>query len=171
MRYAAPLLSAAPGYHVSPDNPLILSKMISHHDDSKTRPLGITVLSVFFLFGAAMSGLSFVALLFPGSVLEPMWRLNPRAREGFAALGVWAIILMFVVCVACVSTAVGLWHGKQWGHRLAVVLLGVNLLGDIANVLLGTEPRAVIGIPIVLAILAFLMTRRVRHFFRKAGRE
>ncbi|MGA9998070.1 MAG: hypothetical protein WBP93_21835 [Pyrinomonadaceae bacterium] len=132
---------------------------------SETRPLGITALSIFFLFGTAASFVSFVSLLFPGSFLEPLWRLNPRAREGFASIGAWAIVLMCVVCVACLSAAVGLWRGAQYGYRLAVILLAINLLGDIANVLLGTEPRAAVGIPIVLAILAYMMSKRARRFF------
>lgn len=132
---------------------------------SRTRPIGITALSLFFMFGAAMSFMAFVSLLFPGSFLEVMWRLNPRARERFAAIGVWAIVLMFVVCIACVSAAVGLWQGMWWGYRLAVALLIINLLGDIANVVLGTEPRAAVGIPIVVAILVFLMRRPAKQFF------
>ncbi|MFP5260335.1 MAG: hypothetical protein ACLGJB_00335 [Blastocatellia bacterium] len=62
-----------------------------------------------------MSSLSFVSLLFPGSVLEPVWRLNPRAREGFAGIGTWAVVLMCVVCAACASAPVGLWGGRRWG--------------------------------------------------------
>lgn len=135
------------------------------HVKSETRPIGITALSVFFLFGAAASFLSFVSLLFPGSFLEPMWRLNPRAREGFAGIGAWAVVLMCVVSVACGLASIGLWRGTRWGYWMAVALLCVNLLGDITNVLLGIEPRAVVGIPIVLAILIFLMSRRVRRFF------
>jgi len=103
---------------------------------SEARPLGITALSIFFLFGATASFLSFVSLLFPGSFLEPMWRLNPRARAGFAGIGVWAVVLMCAVSVACASAAVGLWRGARWSYWLAVMLLTINLLGDIANVLL-----------------------------------
>jgi len=44
-----------------------------------SRPSGITALSTFFLFGTVISGLAAVMLLFPGSVLEPLWRLNPHA--------------------------------------------------------------------------------------------
>ncbi len=132
---------------------------------SETRPIGITALSMFFLFGAAASFVSSISLFFPGSFLERMWRLNPRARAGFADLGVWAIVLMCAVCAACASAAVGLWRGKRWGYWLAVALLAINLLGDIVNVLLGTEPRAVFGIPIVVAIFAFLMSGQVRRFF------
>lgn len=133
--------------------------------ESETHPLGITALSIFFLFGVAMSFNSSVSLLFPGSFLEPMWRLNPRAREGFAGIGVWVVVLMCAVCVACASASVGLWRGARWGYWAAVVLLCINLLGDIANVLLGTEPRAAVGIPIVLAILAYMMSKRARRFF------
>ena len=80
-------------------------------------------------------------------------------------MGVWAIVLMGVVCVACALAAVGLWRGLLWGYWLAMALLTVNLLGDIANVVLGTEPRAAIGIPIVVGILVFLMNRRVKRYF------
>jgi uncharacterized membrane protein (DUF2068 family) len=82
---------------------------------------------------------------------------------------VWAVALMFVVCVACSSAAVGLWRGARWGYWLAVSLLAINLLGNTANVILGTEPRAVIGIPIVIAVIAFLMSGRVRRFFAESG--
>jgi uncharacterized membrane protein (DUF2068 family) len=114
-----------------------------------------------------MSFIAFVSLLFPGSFLEPMWRINPRAREGFASIGVWAVVLMCSVSVACLSASVGLWCGARWGYRLAVSLLCINLLGDIANAVLGSEPRAAVGIPIVLAILAFMMSRKVRRFFAR----
>ena len=134
---------------------------------ARTRPVGITALSIFFLFGAAAGFLSFVSLLFPGSFLEPMWRLNPRAREGFADMGVWAVVLMCAVCLSCASAAVGLWRGARWGYWLAVALLAFNLLGDVANVVTGTEPRAAVGIPIVLAILAYLASRRARLFFER----
>ncbi len=132
---------------------------------SRVRPVGITALSIFFWAGAVISFIAAVSLLFPGSFLEPLWKLNPRAREGFVGIGAWAILLMSAVCVACAMAAAGLWRGSRWGYLLAFILLIINLIGDIANVLLGTEPRAAVGIPIVLTILAFLVSRRVRRFF------
>jgi hypothetical protein len=41
----------------------------------------------------------------------------------------------------------------------------MNLIGDVANTLLGTEPRAVIGIPIVLTLLYYLTRPGVRKYF------
>lgn len=138
---------------------------------SGTRPIGITALSIFFLFGATMTFIAAVSLLFPQSFLEPMWRLNPRAREGFAVIGPWAIVLFVTVGLACGTAAVGLWHGARWGYWTAVILLTVNLLGDVANVVLGTEPRAIVGVPIVVTILILLMTKRTKQYFNAESRS
>src|SRR4030095_5246844 len=132
---------------------------------SATRPGGIVALTLLFLFGTVAGFVSFVALVFPGSFLEPIWKLNPQAHEGFATMGGWATVLMFVVCLACAWTALGLWRGAQWGYWLAIVMLAVNLLGDVANVILRKERKALIGIPVVVFILIFLASGRVRDFF------
>jgi uncharacterized membrane protein (DUF2068 family) len=58
---------------------------------------------------------------------------------------------MCAIFVSC-AAAVGLWHSTYWGYRLAVSLLAINLVGDIANMISGTESRAVIGISVVVAI-------------------
>jgi hypothetical protein len=51
------------------------------------------------------------------------------------------------------------------GYLLAVVLIAINLLGSVTNVLLGTEPRAIVGVPIAAAILAYLLNGKVRFLF------
>jgi hypothetical protein len=136
---------------------------------SQRRPAGITGLSLFFACGAVVSFTAGLALLFPGSVLEPMWRLNPRAKEAFDSMGGWAVLLMSAVSTTCSLSAVGLWRGAKWGHRLSFGVLVVNLIGDSLNVVLGTEPRAAIGIPIAGALLAFLATERVRLYFNETA--
>ena len=116
---------------------------------SRPRPFGITALSIFFLFGAVISFTVFVSLIFPGTFLEPMWRLNPRAREAFMNVGAWAIVLMFAVCLSCALAAAGLWRGARWGYRMALALL-------------------VVDVPIVIVILTYLTSQRVRRFFRRS---
>ena len=96
-----------------------------------SRPTRITALSLFFAAGALISFISALSLLFPDNFLKEMWRLNPRALIAFNKIGVWAIVLLLSVCVACASTSFGLWRGKLWGYRLAISMLIVNLIGDI----------------------------------------
>jgi hypothetical protein len=129
------------------------------------RPAGVTALGCLFLLGAVVSCVSEISLRAPGGFLEPMWRLNPRARDSFSRMGAWAPILLGVVCLACVACAYGFLAGRRWGYRLGVVGLFVNLAGDVANAVLGDDPRAVVGVPIVGLVLWYLFSRRVRTFF------
>lgn len=136
--------------------------------DAGARPLGIAALAMFFAAGALISLASLLSLATPGGPLEPMWRLNPRAREAFRALGPWGLVLMAVVCAACVATAIGLWRRQGWGHRLAIAMFVAQLVGDVVNVSLGIERRAAFGVPIVALLLIYLASPRVRaHFVSK----
>jgi len=125
-----------------------------------SRSLGIVVLALFFLFGTIMSGLAAGMLLFPGSALQPLWRLNPRAREGFAAMGLWAVLLMAAVCVACATAALGLQRCKLWGYWIAPAILSINLAGDVTNALVAHDWRTLIGLPIGGAMAVYLLTKR-----------
>jgi hypothetical protein len=135
------------------------------------RPPGITALACLFTFGTLASGLSVVSLLNPVGPLEPMWRLNPRAHEAFSRMGIWAPLLLGIVCVACTASAYGFFTGRRWGYRLGVTLLLVNLAGDLVNAALGIELRAVIGGPIVALILWYLSSRKVKAFFSHSARS
>jgi hypothetical protein len=95
-----------------------------------------------------------------------MWHVNPGAREAFGRMGLAGPVLMATLSAACASAAAGLWRGRPWGYRAAVILLAINLTAAIANVLTGAGPRAKVGIPIVAALLAFLTSKHVRSYFR-----
>ena len=134
---------------------------------SKAHPLGVVLLITLFAIGVCASFLSAVSLIFRGSFLEPIWRLNPHAREGFSHMGGWAVVLMIVVCVACLSTVIGLWRGRWWGYWLALIMLMINLAGDLINVITGAERRAAFGIPVAIFIMAYLLSHQNRDRFRR----
>lgn len=136
---------------------------------TSVRPVGVTALSVFFLLGSIICFIASLSSAFPNSFLEPIWRLNQRGHEGLVAIGHWAIVLLSSVCVFCAAAAIGLWRGDRWGHRIAIALIAINLVGDVINTLLGTEPRAIVGVPIALGMLIYLASKRVRRFFRNTA--
>ena len=123
-------------------------------------PAGIKLLSAFFAFGALICLITIIALLFPGGVLDPIWRLNPDARVAFQKIGALSILLMFVVGSACALAAIGLVRRAQWGRRLAFAILGVNLLGDLVNALVRHDLRTLIGLPIGGAMIVYLLIAR-----------
>jgi len=133
---------------------------------SERRTAGVTALAVFFGTGAAIAFVAAVSLASPGGWLEPIWRLNPRARAAFAGLGPWASVMLAVVGLACLAASIGLARRRKWGHRIAIALVATNLVGDSVNAAFGIEPRAIIGIPIAVALLAYLLSASVRGEFR-----
>ena len=129
------------------------------------RPAGVTALGLFFIFGALVSGLSAISLVSHTAFLEPIWQFKPPARVAFSQMGLWAPVLLAAVCLACTAAAFGFFAGTKWGYRLGTGILLLNLLGDVVNTLIGVEPRAWIGVPIVALLLWYLSSRKVKHFF------
>ena len=113
--------------------------------------------AAFFAFGAMMCALTLALLIFPGSAFDWLWRLNPDARLAFQSLGNWSFVLMLTAGTACLVAALGLWRGTIWGTQLAVTILSINLLGDLANALFRHDYRSLIGLPVGGAMIFFLV--------------
>ena len=126
-------------------------------------PIAIKVMVAFFAFGTLACSVTVAALLFPHSALDPVWRFNPEARVGFQQMGApLAVILMATVGTGCALAAIGLARGREWGRRLAMVILAVNLIGDIVNAVARHDPRTLIGLPIGGSMIWLLAARRMR---------
>jgi hypothetical protein len=116
--------------------------------------------AAFFAFGAAMCALTVTLLLFPGSALDSLWRLNPDARLAFQSLGYWALVLMLTVGTACLLAAIGLLRAKPWGTWLGLIILSINMLGDLTNVFLRHDYRGLIGVPVAGTMIFLLLACR-----------
>jgi hypothetical protein len=76
--------------------------------------------------------------------------------------GVWSIALMAAVGAACGLAAFGLARGAEWGRRLAIGVLTVNLVGDTFNAVFRHDLRTLIGLPIGELTIWYLLRQR-RH--------
>jgi hypothetical protein len=121
----------------------------------------MTLLTIFFAAGALICLVTILALAFPGSFLESIWRLKPEARAQFQEIGRGvSVALMATVGVACGVSAIGLARNAQWGRRLAIAVLVVNLIGDSLNALLRHDPKTLIGLPIGGLMIWYLLALR-----------
>ena len=107
-----------------------------------------------------MCALTVFLLLFPGTALDLLWRLNPEARLAFQSLGKSPALLMVVVGAGCAFAAVGLWRGALWGTRIALAIVSINIAGDLFNALVRRDYRSLIGLPIGGAIILYLARSR-----------
>ena len=111
-----------------------------------------------------MCTLTIVLLFFRGPRLDSLWRLNPDAHQAFQSLGNFAVLIMLVVGTGCAFAAIGLWRGRRWGLRVALIILSFNIIGDLFNALVRNDYRALIGLPIAGAMIFYLARRPGRIF-------
>jgi len=128
----------------------------------KRRSLGTSLLIIFFAAGSLICFVTMLALGFPGSFLESIWRLKPEARVQFEEIGRGvSIVLMAAIGTACAVAAVGLAQAAEWGRWLAIGILTANLVGDSVNALLRHDPKTLIGLPIGGLMIWYLVKKRV----------
>ncbi|HMJ04887.1 MAG TPA: hypothetical protein VK474_01395, partial [Chthoniobacterales bacterium] len=106
-----------------------------------------------------------LALAFPGSFLEFVWRFRPAIRDEFQEGGIWSIAVMAVVGAGCGLAAFGLARRAEWGRRLAIGVLTVNLVADMFNAAFRGDPRTLIGLPIAGFMIWYLHQEGVRKHF------
>jgi hypothetical protein len=124
------------------------------------RSVGTILLVIFFAAGAVICLVTMLALAFPGGFLESIWRLKTEARVQFQEIGhVASIALMAIVGTACGLAALGLARNAEWGRRLAIGILIVNLVGDSLNTWLRHDPKTLIGLPIGGLMIWYLLKR------------
>ena len=128
------------------------------HTVKAATPVGMKLVALFFAFGTCMCALTIVLLIFPGTMLDSLWRLNPEAHAAFQSLGWLSILLMATVGTACGLAAIGLARNTTWGRWLGILVLAVNLVGDLTNALLRYDVRTLIGAPIAGAMMVYLVS-------------
>ena len=69
---------------------------------------------------------------------------------------------MVTIGTACAVAAIGLWQGTLWSVRTALVILSLNILGDMTGALVRHDYRALIGLPIGGAMIFYLVRSNAR---------
>ena len=133
----------------------------------ETGKFGLTAMTVFLFFGATMATLAGVTLLFPGSFLDPVWRLNPEAGEQLHQLGRGVGIAFLGLGAAMLVAAIGWMKRRFWGWALAVVIIASQVLGDLVNALRGEWLKGAVAVAITGALLVYLLQPKVRAEFGK----
>jgi len=112
-----------------------------------------------------MASLTAITLLWSGTGLDRLWVLNPMAYEQLAPLGRTAGILFLLLGAALMTAGIGWFRRRQWGWRVAVGILAIQVLGDVVNCIRGDWLRGGIGVVIAGTLLLFLLSREIRAAF------
>jgi len=126
---------------------------------------GFTAIGIFLLFGAVMASLAATTLLWRGTALDRVWALNPIAYKQLAPLGRAVGVLFLLLGAALTTAGIGWFRRRLWGWKLAVVIIAIQVLGDVVNCVRGDWLRGGAGIVIAGALLLFLWQPRIRTTF------
>jgi hypothetical protein len=135
------------------------------HESPLKPPRGLTAVTAFLCFGAAMALLAGTTMIFPGTVLDRAWRLNPVAYAQLAPVGSPVGIVFLLLAAVLAVAAIGWLRRRRWGWGLAVVIIAIQVLGDLLNLLRGDVLRGVVGVAVAGALLFYMTRRRVRAAF------
>jgi hypothetical protein len=97
-------------------------------------PRGIAAIGIFLEFGAVMALLAGTTLVRPGTSLDRIWILNRNAHHQLAPFGRAVGIMFLLLAMALAVAGIGWLKRRRWGWRLAVVIIGTQVLGDFVNV-------------------------------------
>ena len=125
----------------------------------------LTAIGIFLLFGAAMALLAGIGLVRPGTALDHLWALNPRAHKQLAPLGRTAGTLFLLLSAALGIAGTGWLRRRKWGWNLAVTIIATQVLGDLVNTLRGQVVQGSVGVMVAGALLLYMTRPYVRSVF------
>jgi len=137
-------------------------------DNGAPAPPDFIAFGVLVCFAASMAALAAFLLAWPGTALDRLWAINPRAHAELSSLGKWVAIAFLLLAVVAVYTAVLWFRRRVLGWRLAVVAIAVQVVGNLVNIVRGDLLRGVVGLAIAALLLFYLLSRAVKAAFRAA---
>ncbi len=118
---------------------------------------GFLAFGIFLLFGSAMALLAAATLLFPGTILDRAWVLNPRGHQQLALIGRPAGVFFLLLCALLLSGGIGWFRKRRWAWWLAIFVIALQLAGNIGSMAAGQVARGVFGATIAAILLIYLL--------------
>jgi hypothetical protein len=128
-------------------------------------------MGVFLYFGAVMASLAGMTLIWPGTFLDRLWILNPRAYNQLSTFGTAAGIAFLSLGAILAFAGMGWRHRRFWGWALALVIVATQVLANLVNAARGDLLKGCAGFLLSGALLCFLFRPRVRAVFTRKPSE
>ncbi len=132
----------------------------------RSRPLGVTLLSILSFLAAIWFAIVGIGLIVVGSISESDAMLvGPITEASFT--GSFAVIFGVVflgLAVFNLFLAVGYWTLQGWARTIGLVIQGLALIAGLVAVL-GGRPASLVEIVVAAVIFVYLLTPGVKAAF------
>jgi hypothetical protein len=123
-------------------------------------------MEIIILFGATIFAIvGGLSLLWPGTILDMMWKLNPAARTEFMMGGKLTGGLL-LLCLGIMGSLadIGLLKGKTWSWWLTLLLLLIIGVINVSRLVSG-DPGEIFGTPFTLGLIWLHVHPNVRKSY------
>lgn len=134
----------------------------------KVRPLGLFLIAIFFTLATCILVGVGLALLFPGTEVEAIWRLYPARRVLLMPYRDWLGPGFLTLAFAMAFASIGCFWRRVWGWGLAVAIFALNGIGDAVQLAAGHFVEGGVGVLAAGAILFYLFRPNTRQAFRQS---
>lgn len=131
----------------------------------ESRPLGILIIAIMFLLGALLTLLTGISIIFPGTPLDMLSKLNTTFPPSFSYTGYF----LFIIGLILLSAGWGLLKGHKWAWWITIIIFVVGGIAAVVRVALGSINGigGIVGVLIIAGFLYYLTRHRVLKFFEK----
>lgn len=135
--------------------------------DHKHSRKGIIAVGLFLFFGAAMASFAGLTLLWPGTILDRAWSLNPDAYTQLSALGRIIGVPFLFLAGALAVAGVGWFNQRRWAWWLTVIIIATQVVGGFAHLLTRHFLEGSVALLVSSALLVYLTRPATRSVFAK----
>ncbi len=128
------------------------------------RPVAVVLLVAVAGIGTVLSVAVGLSILWPGTFLDIIWKLNPTAYMMFTSVGKVSGVLLICLGILSLIAGLSLLQGRKWSWWLALFLLLTVAIINSSRFVAG-DPGEFLGTPLTLCLLWLHLRPNVRKYF------
>lgn len=124
------------------------------------------VVAIFLFLATIVALITGESLLFPNTLLDNLWKINPEGAALFHSIGRASGLFLLALGVGTFFATLGLLRGQPWAWWFGVFLFAIDACGNIVSYFLTHDAlRSISGAIISATFLFFLCRYSVRDYF------
>ena len=128
-------------------------------------PAALIVIVVFLLLGTCAALIAGIALLFPGTPLDAMWKVKEGATTQIASMAKYLGPMLIIIAGFMLASTIGILKRRRWAWNAAVLLFLVNGLADGARILAHEVANGLTGVVMAGFFISLLVIGRRSGYF------
>jgi hypothetical protein len=132
----------------------------------KNKPIAFYLVGIFISLGAVVLLLAAITLLWPGSVLDRIWEVNPDGYAEMLPYRVAVGIMFLVLSQVFAITVRGWFKQRKWGWICVIGIFAANAAGDFGRLAGGDFKGGLLGLAIAGLIIFYLTRPPIKELFK-----